>query len=151
MASHLGLVKFAKSPPLFLLHLVSLRLSPSDSTALLSWLDTNPNKPSTDTYEEFLRYVGTTVTKLSLPSTICDGAIIQDFIKLLEPTDLSGVAAVVGGILSQDVLNALGGKEIPIKNWLIFDGQTCISYAKSLLILGEGRIYTLMGDTNGTV
>jgi len=75
--------------------------------------------------------------------------ILQDFVKDLEPTNLSGVAAVVGGVLGQDVLNALGGKELPIKNWLIFDGRTCIFVLYIANKLGEGRIYSLMGDTNG--
>jgi ubiquitin-like 1-activating enzyme E1 A len=82
---------------------------------------------------------------------LCTSEIIIDFIKQLEPTDLSGVAAVLGGLLSQDVLNALGGREIPVKNWLIFDGRSCISPSSTQLIQGEGKIYNLMGETkNGT-
>jgi ubiquitin-like 1-activating enzyme E1 A len=62
---------------------------------------------------------------LAIPDTICTEETIRAFITQLEPTDLSGVAAVLGGILSQDVLNALGGRELPIKNWLFFDARTC--------------------------
>jgi len=65
-------------------------------------------------------------------------------------SDLSGVAAVVGGILSQDVLNALGGKELPLKNWMLFDGGTCTPHAfRWLTFSGEGKIYNLAGKANG--
>jgi ubiquitin-like 1-activating enzyme E1 A len=33
--------------------------------------------------------------------------------------------AVVGSILSQEVLNALGGKQAPLANFLVFDGEKC--------------------------
>ena len=90
------------------------------------------------------------VSRLSLPSTICTPDNIRNFISQLEPSDLSSVAAVVGGILGQDVLNALGGRELPLKNWLIFDGKTCIPLQIDQSdFSGEGKIYALMGETNG--
>jgi hypothetical protein len=65
---------------------------------------------------------------------------VQDFITQLEPRDLSGVAAVVGGILGQDVLNALGGRELPVKNWLIFDGRSCFTrFKESLTVQAKAR------------
>jgi ubiquitin-like 1-activating enzyme E1 A len=95
------------------------------TVALLSWLDTHPNSPVSGDLEEFSQLVDATISKLSLPATLCTSTHVQDFISQLEPQDLSGVAAVVGGILGQDVLNALGGRELPVKNWLIFDGRSC--------------------------
>ena len=95
---------------------------------MLSWLDFhNQLNPTPDDLDDFIQLVGEVMSRLSLPSTICPPDNIQNFVFQLEPADLSGVAAVVGGILSQDVLNALGGRELPLKNWLIFDGKTCIS------------------------
>ncbi|BFZ61139.1 E1 ubiquitin-activating protein aos1 [Saitoella coloradoensis] len=38
-------------------------------------------------------------------------------------TELSPVAAVVGGVLAQDVLNVLSGREEPLRNLFVFDGE----------------------------
>ena len=46
--------------------------------------------------------------------------------------ELSPIAAVVGGVLSQDVLNVLSGREFPIQNFFIYDGNT-----------GDGPIYKI--------
>ncbi|GAA5972840.1 hypothetical protein JCM8115_005976 [Rhodotorula mucilaginosa] len=40
--------------------------------------------------------------------------------------------AIVGGILGQDVLNAIGGKEEPVRNFFVFEGAT-----------GQGRVRPL--------
>ena len=32
--------------------------------------------------------------------------------------------AIVGGILGQDALNAIGGKEEPVRNFFVFEGET---------------------------
>jgi ubiquitin-like 1-activating enzyme E1 A len=34
------------------------------------------------------------------------------------------VCAIVGGMLGQDILKALGGREPPIANFFVFDGNT---------------------------
>lgn len=78
-------------------------------------------------FYEFSQVVIATTKSLSLSTTLCTPTVIQTFITQLEPSEISGVAAIVGGLLSQDVLNALGGRELPIKNWLIFDGGSCNS------------------------
>lgn len=112
--------------PLGLGYFLRMRLR-SNITALLSWLDSHSTNPSTDTLQDFEKHVLETITKLSLPDSICNSSIIEEFVKELEPPNMSGMAAVVGGVISQDILNSLGGKELPIKNWLIFNGRTCIS------------------------
>lgn len=38
--------------------------------------------------------------------------------------EFSPVCAIVGGMLAQDVLKALGGREPPIANFFVFDGST---------------------------
>jgi len=40
--------------------------------------------------------------------------------------------AIVGGVLGQDVLNCVGGKEEPVRNFMVFDGD-----------LGEGGVWAL--------
>lgn len=40
--------------------------------------------------------------------------------------------AIVSGILGQDVLNAIGGKEEPVRNFFVFEGAT-----------GQGRVRPL--------
>jgi ubiquitin-like 1-activating enzyme E1 A len=37
--------------------------------------------------------------------------------------DFSPVCAVVGGLLGQEILKAASGKDMPIKNFLCFDGN----------------------------
>jgi hypothetical protein len=88
-------------------------------------LDTVGSYPTGNDFDKFSQVVNTTTSTLSLSPTLCTPSVIQNFITQLEPSEVSGVAAIVGGLLSQDVLNALGGRELPIKNWLIFDGSSC--------------------------
>ncbi|KIM43355.1 hypothetical protein M413DRAFT_26505 [Hebeloma cylindrosporum] len=38
--------------------------------------------------------------------------------------ECSPVCAIVGGMLAQDILKALGGHEPPIANFFVFDGNT---------------------------
>ncbi|KAF9257508.1 hypothetical protein L218DRAFT_935725 [Marasmius fiardii PR-910] len=40
------------------------------------------------------------------------------------PHEFSPICAVVGGMLGQDVLKALGGKDQPLANFFVFDGNT---------------------------
>ena len=35
------------------------------------------------------------------------------------------MAAFVGGMLAQDVINVLGHREQPLQNFMLFDGDTC--------------------------
>lgn len=37
--------------------------------------------------------------------------------------EFSPVCAIVGGMLGQDILKALGGREPPIANFFVFDGN----------------------------
>jgi ubiquitin-like 1-activating enzyme E1 A len=38
--------------------------------------------------------------------------------------EFSPVCAIIGGVLAQDILKALGGREPPLANFFIFDGNT---------------------------
>ena len=106
----------------------------SNIQALLSWLDTVGSYPTGDDVDKFSQVVNTTTATLGLSPTLCTPSVIQNFITQLQPLEVSGVAAVLGGLLSQDVLNALGGRELPIKNWLIFDGNSCTRLSLQILI-----------------
>jgi hypothetical protein len=112
-----------------LLFFLSARVRPAkdcfEPLGLLHWLDRHKRNPTLDDLHKFHICVRVRCTGLAIPDTLCTEDSIRAFITQLEPTDLSGVAAVLGGILSQDVLNALGGRELPIKNWLFFDARTC--------------------------
>ncbi|KAK4051645.1 E1 ubiquitin-activating protein aos1 [Microbotryomycetes sp. JL201] len=48
-------------------------------------------------------------------------------------TEFSPSAAILGGVAGQDVLNVVGGKEQPVRNFMLLDGQTG---AANLLQLG---------------
>jgi len=51
----------------------------------------------------------------------------RQFIESLSTTashEFSPVCAIVGGMLGQDILKALGGREPPIANFFVFDGNT---------------------------
>jgi hypothetical protein len=88
-------------------------------------MDVHKSLPTVTNVDEFFKLVEKTMNGLSLPSTIVTLEKTSDLIAQIQGPDLSGIAAVVGGILAQDVLNVLAGKEPPLKNWLIFDGNSC--------------------------
>jgi hypothetical protein len=43
---------------------------------------------------------------------------------ITQPGEFSPTCAILGGVLSQDVLNALGGREEPLVNWFQLEGLT---------------------------
>jgi len=63
-----------------------------------------------------------------LPVKGIDASILEEsHLQLLASTastDFSPSCAVLGGVLAQDILNALGGKEAPLVNFFVFDGET---------------------------
>ncbi|ANB12273.1 E1 ubiquitin-activating protein AOS1 [Sugiyamaella lignohabitans] len=69
--------------------------------------------------------------QLGIPAAVVKPDTVHTFVSSLD-TELSPVAAVIGGILAQDVLNVLGQKEQPIQNLFIFSGAS-----------SEGPIYTV--------
>ncbi|CAD6910943.1 unnamed protein product [Tilletia controversa] len=57
------------------------------------------------------------------PSEAENKAFFQQFcLARMGPGEFSPTAAVLGGILAQDLLNALGGREEPLCNWFQLDG-----------------------------
>lgn len=53
--------------------------------------------------------------------TILDDSFLQN-LSALADAEISPVAAIVGGILAQDILRTLSANELPIKNWFYFNG-----------------------------
>lgn len=58
---------------------------------------------------------------LSLPSETLSSEFLRSFLQNVG-SEISPVAAILGGQLAQDVINVLGQKEQPIQNMVIFDG-----------------------------
>ncbi|KAL7337037.1 hypothetical protein BJY59DRAFT_751387 [Rhodotorula toruloides] len=50
----------------------------------------------------------------------------------LQSTEFPPTAAIIGGILGQDILNAVGGKEEPVRNLFVFEGGG-----------GQGKVWAL--------
>ncbi len=59
--------------------------------------------------------------KNGIPSNIITDDIVGSFIRNLH-ADFSPSAAILGGILAQDVINILGQTQQPLNNLLILDG-----------------------------
>ncbi|GAA5968714.1 hypothetical protein JCM3765_003421 [Sporobolomyces pararoseus] len=57
--------------------------------------------------------------------------VISRFLKM-KNHEFAPSCAIVGGVLGQDVLNAVGGKEEPVRNLMVFDGD-----------LGEAGVWAL--------
>ncbi|TNY17219.1 hypothetical protein DMC30DRAFT_357440 [Rhodotorula diobovata] len=50
----------------------------------------------------------------------------------LQSAEFPPSCAILGGLLGQDILNAVGGKEEPVRNLFVFEGET-----------GQGRVWAL--------
>ena len=63
--------------------------------------------------------------------------IITSFCQNLD-CEISPVCAFLGGQLAQDVINVLGGREQPLQNFVVFDGEDV-----------RGLVYSLYTDMVG--
>lgn len=45
----------------------------------------------------------------------------SEFISLYD-TEMAPVAAIVGGVLAQEIIKVLSAKELPIQNWFYYNG-----------------------------
>ncbi|KAE8145246.1 hypothetical protein BDV25DRAFT_144839 [Aspergillus avenaceus] len=64
--------------------------------------------------------------ELKLDISTLDSEFLRTFLQNLG-SELSPVAAVVGGKLAQDVINVLSAREQPIQNLLLFDGEKSLA------------------------
>ena len=60
--------------------------------------------------------------ELSLPSETLRSEFLRSFLQNIG-SEIAPVTAFLGGQLAQDVINALGQREQPIQNFLLFDGE----------------------------
>lgn len=69
-----------------------------------------------------------------------EAEIPTDLLKQLSEVgdaEFAPTCAIVGSILSQEVLSALGGKEAPMVNFMVFDGERC---SGDIYALGVERV-----------
>ncbi|KAB8349524.1 hypothetical protein FH972_023550 [Carpinus fangiana] len=59
---------------------------------------------------------------LQLPPELLQASFLRSFLQNLY-CEISPVTAFLGGAVAQDVINAIGGREQPIQNMLLFDGE----------------------------
>jgi len=60
--------------------------------------------------------------ELQLPTESLRAEFLRSFMQNVG-SEISPVCAFLGGQLAQDVINVVGGKEQPIQNMLLFDGE----------------------------
>lgn len=70
----------------------------------------------------FTRFANERHLELQLPIETLRAEFLRIFIQNLG-SELSPVAAFLGGRLAQDVINVLGQREHPLQNFLLFDGE----------------------------
>ncbi|GAQ45381.1 hypothetical protein AtubIFM56815_011202 [Aspergillus tubingensis] len=72
--------------------------------------------------ELFTKHARDCHQELKLDITTLDAGFLRTFLQNLG-SELSPVAACVGGYLAQDVINVLSAREHPLQNMLLFDGE----------------------------
>ncbi|RPB26772.1 hypothetical protein L211DRAFT_835105 [Terfezia boudieri ATCC MYA-4762] len=70
----------------------------------------------------FTRLATEAVANLDLPADMLKASFISTFVEGCT-SELVPVAAILGGVLAQDVINVLGKREQPLQNFLVFDGE----------------------------
>ncbi|KAK9467429.1 hypothetical protein V1512DRAFT_261174 [Lipomyces arxii] len=83
--------------------------------------DAKPRSP--EALARFHNLVLEACRSLGLPAGIASPEFTASFARNIG-TELSPVAAILGGVLAQDILNCLGQREQPIQNWVVLDGNT---------------------------
>lgn len=99
------------------------------SIAYLEWKDRQSHDDSTSSEQSFFELSQSVSDRLGLTRELVSAELADDFLNG-SGCELSAIAAIVGGVLSQDVLNVLSGREVPVQNFFIFDGES-----------GDGPIY----------
>ncbi|PGH10125.1 hypothetical protein AJ80_07576 [Polytolypa hystricis UAMH7299] len=81
--------------------------------------------------ETFTRIANERHLELKLDPSTLTSEFLRSFLQNLG-SELSPVAAFLGGNLAQDVINVLSGREQPLQNFLLFDGEKSVSPIYSL-------------------
>jgi ubiquitin-like 1-activating enzyme E1 A len=80
-----------------------------------------PNANDREQLKEFTRLAQEKHKALGLPAETLRSEVLRSFLQNIG-SEISPVAAVLGGQLAQDVINVLGQTQQPIQNFVIFDG-----------------------------
>lgn len=92
---------------------------------------TLPTLTSRQDLELFTKMARDRHHELKLDIATLDSSFLRTFLENLG-SELSPVAACVGGNLAQDVINVLGAREQPLQNLLLFDGERSVAPIYSL-------------------
>ncbi|PWY70201.1 hypothetical protein BO70DRAFT_365501 [Aspergillus heteromorphus CBS 117.55] len=76
--------------------------------------------------ESFTKLANDLHQELKLDIATLDAGFLRSFLQNLG-SELSPVAAFVGGSLAQDVINVLSAREQPLQNMLLFDGEKSVA------------------------
>lgn len=89
--------------------------------------------------------------ELQLPTDTLRAEFLRSFLQNLG-SEISPVAAYLGGNLAQDVINVLGQREQPLQNLLLFDGEEFRGPVYSMHPVNDENLMaaTQMGTVNGT-
>ncbi|CAZ81500.1 unnamed protein product [Tuber melanosporum] len=87
-------------------------------------------------FTEMTRLIMEANRDMGLPNDIVKSCFIAPFVENAT-SEVAPVAAVLGGILAQDVINVLGKREQPLQNFLVFDGDTTATPILALHPEGE--------------
>jgi ubiquitin-like 1-activating enzyme E1 A len=82
--------------------------------------------PTFDDFEVFWKLAHDVHQELKLDIASIDAVFLRKFIQNLG-SELSPVAAFLGGSLAQDVINVLSSREQPLQNLLLFDGERSVA------------------------
>ncbi|KIX10052.1 uncharacterized protein Z518_01133 [Rhinocladiella mackenziei CBS 650.93] len=110
--------------------------------------------------ELFTRLANQKHLELQLPLEILRADFLRGFLQNLG-SEISPVVAFLGGYLAQDVINAIGQKEPPLQNTLLFDGEdfTASQFsfhpinddAMSMMNTNEGAMMPEPVQTDGSI
>lgn len=94
------------------------------SIVLLKFQKENGRSPSKEDADALILTKAKYLSSMGIEddSTVDEG-LLREVVNLFD-TEISSIAAIVGGILAQDILRTLSANELPIQNWFYFDGQT---------------------------
>lgn len=99
--------------------------------ALLAWRESRSDAELASFTDEFAALVAEKAAQLGLEAAHVPRSVVDAFAANVGE-ELSAVVSIVGGVLAQDILNVIGGRELPLQNTLIYNGDTA-----------EGPIYKL--------
>ena len=102
--------------------------------------------------QDFAKLAFTHHMTLSLPPETLNSEVIRKFLQGVG-TELPPVAAMLGGMLAQDVINVIGKREQPIQNFVVFDGENFNVPMHTLhpeSFDGERKTTDSKNGTNGT-